>query len=589
MMAAMTDVFGRNALAKLARGTGLCLALSATGFQAQTVERHPAVALQGQQTASLNAAAFAARPGDPAPFGLDLNGLLIVDSHANGGKLLRHDAAGGINTAFDGPTAQNDALRRILAKYIGQPLSFRLLSDIQTDVTQFYRDNGRSLVAVTVPQQEITNGVVQVNVTAFVLATKQVRGADAASTDFLQRNIRLSPGQEVDTNRLLEDVNWLNQNPFRHVAVQFEPGRDRDTTVLTLQVQSGRTWSGYVGASNSGSEATGIARLYGGFNMSALSWKDQQLSYQGTAAPESLGSGNFWDTGKDKGYLSHALSYLIPITTTKGFRTRLTFGASHISSFSEPGGVFTSGAETTVLDAEMALPLPKTHGHFALVPETYVKLEYDDYNSLQYFLGIPLTEENTKLSQATLGLRSGISGQLFGKSSRGNVDFGLVFGRDADGFATTDYRYAKLTLSEEVFLNQKSSVAMRLTGQASGDKLHPLNQLALGGDSTVRGYDVNGVSSSTALAASIEYRSPSIDFQAGDKDGTFHPHIFADYGLARQDAPFTDQYLRSVGFGGQFEVGDNVVGTFDLAHAFSAAGTTEANSTSIAFQMTVRF
>ena len=596
MTAPVIARLGQNMLARLALG-GLCIGLGTTGIDAQTaelppqvVERNPAVALQGSQTVALNAAAFAARPGDPTAFGVDLRGLAIVDSRVNGGRLVAQDATGGINTTNGGPTAQNDALRKRLAKFLGRPLSFQLLSEIQTDVTEFYRANGRSLVSVTVPQQEITGGVVQFNVTAFVLATTRVAGADAASAEFLQRNVRLKPGQEVDTDRLLEDVNWLNQNPFRHVAVQFEPGADRDTTVLTLQVQSGRTWSGYVGTSNSGNDATGLARIFAGFNTSPLAWKDQQLSYQFTGAPESIASGHLWDTGEEKGYLSHAISYLIPITTARGFRSKLTFGASHISSYSEPGAPFTSEAETTVLDAELAVPLPKTDGQFSLVPEVYAKLEYDDYDSQQYFAGIPITEERTKLSQITLGFRSGISGQLFNKSSRGNMDIGLVFGqRDADGFAATDYAFAKINLNHEVFLNPNASIAVRVTAQSSADRLHPLSQLALGGDSTVRGYDVNGVSGSAAVAGGIEYRTGAINFTLAGQDATFHPHVFADYGFARGDGVFKDQYLQSVGFGAKFQGGDNVVATVDVARTFNGAGTTPENALGIAFQMTVRF
>ena len=559
--------------------------------QAQTVEENPAPLLLGQQVTSLNAAAFASRPDDPTPFGVALSGLVLVDGKVNGGKLVRHSGNGGIDTSFGGPTAQNDALRRLLAKYVGQPLSFRLLSAIQTDVTQFYRDNGRSLVSVTVPQQEITSGVVQINVTAFVLAGTTIEGADASSTAFLTRQLRLKPGQEVDTDRLLDDVNWLNQNPFRHVSVVFAPGQAASSTNLTLQVQAAqRTWSGYAGVSNSGTEDTGMLRLYGGFNISALSWKDQQLSYQFTGSPESLGKLRLWDTGTDKGYLSHALTYFIPITTNNGFRTTLTFSASHISSYSVPGGVFTSGAETTILDGEISFPLPKTSGRFSLVPELYAQVEFDDYDKLQYFFGIPITEERTKLLHGAIGFRTSMNGPLFGKTSRGSADISLVFGhRDTDGFASSTYSYGKFTLSEEIFLDREKSIAFRINGQTSNDPLHPLEQMALGGDGTVRGYPVNGVASPTAMSASIEYRAPSWSFKAGNADGTFRPHIFADVGFAEAFAPLGDQRLSSVGVGGDIEVGNNLVGSVNIAHTLSASATTDANVTSIAFQMTARF
>lgn len=563
--------------------------LSMHAVSAQTVEQNPPVRLTGPQMTSLNAALFASRPDDPTPFGVTLAGLLLVDTKANGGKLMPRTGLTGINTSFGGPTAQNAALGKVLAKYVGQPLSFRLLSAIQTDVTQFYRDNGRSLVSVTVPQQEITRGVVQVNVTAFVLGGTTIAGVDPTATGFLSRQVRLKPGQEVDTDRLLEDVNWLNQNPFRHVSVVFEPGQAAASTNLTLRVQTaGRTWSGYVGTSNAGTTDTGLIRLFGGFNLSALSWKDQQLSYQFTGSPDILGKLRLWDTGTDKGYLSHALTYFIPITTKSGFRTKLTFGASHISSYSVPGGLFTSGSETTIMDGEMSFPLPKTRGQFALVPEVYVKVERTGYDKVQYFAGIP-TEENTVLTNGIVGFRTALNGPLFGKTSRGTADIALVFGRETAGGADSPYSYLTFDLKDEVFLSRETSIAMRLAGQTTSAPLHPLEQMALGGDGTVRGYPVNGVASSTALAAGIEYRGAQISFRVASQDATLRPHIFADYGFAKANGGVSDETLMSVGLGGGFEIGKNVVGSFNIGHALREAGATDANTTSLTFQITARF
>ena len=592
----------RKTIAAVLLASGLALPVP-HGLQAQAVEEHPAPIAQGPQVTTMNAALFADRPDDPTPFGLDLGGLVLVDAQANGGRIVRHDGSGGIDTTFGGPTAQNAALRNLLTKYVGQPLSFLLLSRIQTDITRFYRDNGRSLVSVTVPQQDITGGVVQVNVTAFRLATTNIEGADPATAAFLTRQVRLRPGQEVDTDRLLDDVNWLNQNPFRHVSVEFAPGQAPGSTDLTLQVRTGRTWSGYAGMSNAGSADTGLLRLYGGVNISALPWKDQQLSYQFTGSPDSLGQFRLWDAGRDKGYLSHALSYFIPITTQSGFRTRLTFGASHISSYSVPGGAFTSGTETVVLTGEMAVPLPRTHGRFALVPEAYAQVEFNRYAKDTYFGGLgPITTEDTDLLHGAIGLRTGMNGPVFGKPSRGNAEVALVYGRrDTAGFAQSDYAYAKLTLKEDVFLERDRSLALRFSGQSSRDDLHPLEQLALGGDTTVRGYPVNGVAGNDAWAASIEYRMPPISFRAGKQDGKVTPHVYFDFGYAEADPKFADtapapglerqadRFLSSVGFGGNFEVGGGLVGTLDISHVLKTSGATGANTTSVGFQITARF
>ena len=567
---------------------GGTMALAGGAALAQSVERHPASPVFGAAGAAVTLAGLVNHPGDPTPFGVNLNGVRLVDAHAHGAGVVAKTS--GIDTGLAGPTAQSAALRAVLAGFVGKPLSYALIGQIETAVTQFYRDNGRSLVNVTVPPQEISSGQLQVNVDSFVLDTSTVEGA-AVQGDFIARQIRVKPGQEVDTNQLLDDVNWLNQNPFRHVSVVFEPGQSADTTHLILHVDNGRPWSAYAGVSNAGTKDTGEIRTYAGFNLSALPWQDHQLSYQFTGAPDSLAHAHLYDAGKDKGYLSHAISYFIPITTNGGFRTKLTFGISHISSYAVPGGVFTTGTKTNVANVEMAFPLPKTSGNLALVPEVYLQGEFDDFNKQLYFFALPAgAPERTRLAHGVLGIRAGTTETLFGKKARGNVDLGLVFGRQrTTGDASVTYSYVKLAVSQEVYFDGDRSMAFRLVGQQSNDTLHPLEQMALGGDGTVRGYPVNGVSGNSAVAVSLEYRAAPRSFKAGMTDGKLRPHLFADMGVTGKNGASPAEHLASVGLGGQVTVGDNLVANFDLAESLRDAGVTKAHTASVSFSLTARF
>ena len=568
-------------------------ALASVGFASmalgQAVERHPAPLVFGSATGALTPSGLLNRHDDPTPFGIALRGITLVDAHAHGAGVTAKGTP-GVDTALGGTVAQNAGLTAALAKFVGQPLSYALIAQIETEVTQFYRDNGRSLVNVTVPPQEITSGQVQININTYVLDRATVEGAPVQG-DFIARQIRVRPGQEVDTNRLLDDVNWLNQNPFRQVSVVFEPGAAPGSTKLTLHVNSTRPWSAYAGINTAGTKDTGEMRVYGGFNLSALPWQDHQLSYQFTGAPESLGHLHLWDTGTDKGYLSHALSYFIPITTASGFRTKLTFGASHISSFAVPGGLFTTGASTSVATMELAFPLPKSTGKLGLVPELYVQGEFDDYQSQPYFFGIPFfSPEKTRLAHGVLGVRAGTTAVLFGKKARGNLDLGLVIGRqDTAGRAAVGYSYVKIAVNQEVFFDRDRSVAFRLIGQRSNDALHPLEQMALGGDGTVRGYPVNGVSGNSAAAVSLEYRAAPVSINAGKTAGKFRPHVFADMGVTGVNGLVAAQHLGSVGVGGQVTFGDNVIATIDLAESLQDAGKTKAHTTSLTFSLTARF
>jgi hemolysin activation/secretion protein len=126
-------------------------------------------------------------------------------------------------------------------------------------------------------------------------------------------------------------------------------------------------------------------------------------------------------------------------------------------------------------------------------------------------------------------------------------------------------------------------------GQMSNDALHPLEQLSLGGDGTVRGYPTNGVAGDTAASFSLEYRAAPISLPIGKMQGQLRPHLFTDFGFAETKVPAQTEHLASVGIGGDITLGENFVAKFDLAQTLSAAGKTAAGETSVALQLTARF
>lgn len=587
--------------ADLIRGlllSSVALIAGASAVRAKGVEQHPAPVLHGPQTDTISAQALATRLNDGAPFGVDLSGLMVVDSHANGAA-ARAKTGPGINTGLAGSTARSPQFAAVLLKYIGQPLSYRVIGSIEADVTKFYRDHGRSLVLVTVPPQEVTSGVLQINVNTFVLEDTVVEGAAAAAQQgYVASQIRVKPGQEVNTATLLEDVNWLNLNPFRHVSVVFEPGGQADSTRLTLQVQNGRPWSAYAGFANSGTFDTGEDRIFAGFNLSALPWQDHQLSYQFNAAPESISHGDFWNTGTNKGYVTNALSYFVPITTASGLRMKLTLGLDHISSYSVPGGIFTSGENTSGATAELAFPLPRQTGTWTLVPEVYVGAAYNDFSRTQYAFDTAIATEKTKVSHVELGLRSALNGKLFDLSTHGDFAVSVISGQARLNFVTlpfvpdtskVTYSYVKASIRQELQLPQDRSVALRFGGQYSSDLLPSLEQLSLGGDGTVRGYPTDSVSSQSAASFSIEYRSTPFSLPMGKGTGKLRPHVFADAGVADKTVTTPFAQLASVGLGAELDVGEDLIAKLDVAQALDDAGTTKAGDILWAFQLTARF
>ena len=555
------------------------LALAGGAAGGQAVETHPAPILHGPATARLDAAALLRGSEDARPFGVDLSGLMLVDAHQGGAALPKSGA--GIDVSHAGAVAQGAGLAARLRPFLGQPLSYKLIAEIEAAVTQHYRESGRALVLVTVPPQEITSGVLQVNVNTFRLEGTEVAGAPGG---YVQSQIRQHPGEEVDTGRLMEDVAWLNLNPFRHVAVAFQPGATPDGTRLTLQVEQRRPWSAYLGASNGGSEDTGTARIFGGFNLSALSWQDHQLSWQTNASPSALSAG-LWDMGSEKGYVSHALGYFVPVTLPGGFRFKATFGLSHVSSHAVPDATFATDTTTDGATLELAVPLRRVTGTWSLLPEAYLGLATSSYDRQQYFGGTLFDSEATRLTSVELGLRSSLNGRLMGRPTHGGFDVSVVTGRQETDGTTTRFTFAKASIGQEIGLERDRQLALRLSGQA-GDAVHALYQAGLGGEATVRGYPSNAASGSRAASLAVEYRLTPMDLDLAGQGAKLRPHAFADWGVVGGSE---GAHLAAIGLGGSLEMGEALSAQLDLAKALTDAGTVEAGETSIALRLIAKF
>ncbi len=83
---------------------------------------------------------------------------------------------------------------------------------------------------------------------------------------FIMGQVHLRPGQPLDSGQFNQDLNWLNNNPFRQVSASFKPGPKLGLTDVELQVDDRFPVRPYVGYENTGTRFTGPDRLLGGFN-----------------------------------------------------------------------------------------------------------------------------------------------------------------------------------------------------------------------------------------------------------------------------------------------------------------------------------
>ncbi len=543
-----------------------CFALTATAVSAQDFQRiAPKTIPVESKSVPL--------PGDPPPAdGSDevlakhVTGILTHRSQAevrgNPGKVSGWNP-GGIELL------QRADFTPIADKYLGQPLTMRSVNSLSREIVLFYRRHDRPVVDVIVPEQDITNGVLQLVVIEGRVGEVRAEGNRWFSSRLIESGVRSRAEDPIRASDLREDIQWLNQNPFRDVNVVFTPGQTLGTTDLVLKTEDRFPFRFYVGYEDSGNDLTGDERAITGFNWGNVFGLGHQLSYQFTS------SSDLFNTGADIDNLrAHSISYLAPLPW---HHTLLVF-AGYSDSEAEATPFLLSGTSWQV-GLRYTVPLPsigRNYNH-----EVYGGFDWKQSDNTLDFGFIPASATTTDIGQWVLGYRSTLS-DAWGRWTMGNElvwSPGSWFGHQNDAAyqavrpgASADYSYFRLDLGRVTRLPWDFTLSHQFTAQWTTSNLQGSEQLAFGGYNSVRGYDERELNNTDeGWIIRNELRSPTISllrlFGKTDAQDKLQFLGFFDYGSARakegnimrQDGrAVASETLASIGPGLRYNLGSNI-------------------------------
>ena len=180
-----------------------------------------------------------------------------------------------------------EKLRRTLNETaICKPLTEKGLKKIKNYITEYYRQRGEHLVHVYVPEQEIQDGIIVVNVIEACLGKVCITGNCWFSENLYLGALNLQPNQAISSKKIEHNVTWLNRSPWRKVCVVYKPGDRFGSTDVEVVVRDERPIKAHIGADNSGFKLTGYERVFFGFNWGNFLNLDQIIGYQYTASPD---------------------------------------------------------------------------------------------------------------------------------------------------------------------------------------------------------------------------------------------------------------------------------------------------------------
>lgn len=485
----------------------------------------------------------------------DAKGLVLLSSFADSSKDF--DSVEGIELyKLQLPGKKTVLNERLFPLFYQKDLYAGDILTIKKEIITFYRENERPVVAVFVPEQDVSSGVLKLIVVEARLGEVKTVGNKYFKSSSLINAINIKPGETINEKVLIQDLNFLNRNPFRTIDIVYAPGKREGTTDIELWCNDRLPYRFYAGTENSGLKQIERDRWYGGINFGNLWGIGHIFSYQYIAS---------FDIKK---FQAHTFQYNAPLPW---HHILMLYGGLSYQRVKVPYSyAFSHHGHSDQASLRYTIPF-RPFGK--VLHEMSLGFDYKAVNNnLEYNNYIPIYTHNVQEPQFMLGyglnyeskhLKTSFAIESFFSPVKFLHDQTLTFYRELRYQAQLKYVYFKTSLINIVKLPKGFSFVSNIIGQVSSGNLLPMEQLGIGGFDTVRGYNYREQNRDDGLILRNEIRTKDLPFFNYFSSSRRHldEHLlflaFMDFGIGRdvKRAPGESyRYLWSIGPGLRYTI-----------------------------------
>ena len=502
-------------------------------------------------------AVFAA-PSEENPL---LKGILIVE---NSSKIQEGRDLEGVQ--FDGALPSQELVERLTPFLLKLPLTANGAEPLCSAIASYYQEKGDLRMSVRAPEQDTSQGVVQLVLEPEKLGKIHVKNVAPSEEEFLKKQIRATENGPINEKLIAQDLGWLNANPYRTVKVSYQDTDRPGVVDMDLQVTEKKNWKVSTGVQNNGNDPIGINRAFAKLDVNHFIFQDHTLKFKTTTVQHF------------KDFQSYSLDYTAPLP----WRNTLYLSGSYASTTPNREPYPHRQRENYTATLRYAIPQWFSKGAW-LDQLTYeVGGEFKGTNTNLFFQDDPAPVEKklSFISQLVTSLKA--SGKWASTQAKATLSLIGSLGEilphqtaaDFDNLrqgATPQYFYSKLQMNLDQNLFQSWKVALQARAQFALSNLVPSEQFSLGGEKTIRGYDEKVVKGDHALCANLELKSPGIPLAGWIASGVNDQlqllgFIDAGYGIYREKVAELPLYqsLLGVGPGVRYSIGSYFSGKVDV-------------------------
>ena len=442
-------------------------------------------------------------------------------------------------------------LEEITAPFINKILTFEQLLAIRSAVTNLYITRGYNTSRAFLPFQDFTSGKLQVQVVEREIESIEVEGLKRLNDSYVRSRLVVATKAPVNIPKLEQALQLLQLNPlFDKVNVEFTTGSSPGRNVLLVKLQEANPLDGAIFVDNKEPPSVG--------------------SFGGTVVlthNNLLGVGDRLSTavGITEGVNSYQLNYTVPINSRDGTLS-FNYDNGRNRVVEQPFAPIGIRGKSQSYSVSLRQPLVRTP------TEEFAFSLSADLRQSRTFL---LDDEPFSFTEGPENGESKVSVLRFGTdwiqrrstsvlAARSQFSVGLgILGATVNDTVTDGRFFSWLGQVQWVqALNSKRDAVIisNVAAQLTPDSLLPLEQFAIGGSDSVRGYRTNQSVASNGIFSSVEVRLPIIREESGF--GLIQLTPFVEAGTVWGNNLSTDTLL-STGLGLRYQLGNSLSARID--------------------------
>jgi hemolysin activation/secretion protein len=442
------------------------------------------------------------------------------------------------NTVFT-----SEQLREVTAPYTNRELTTEDIEALRLALTLYYINRGYATSGAIVPDQDLASDVLIIQIVEGRLAKIDVEGNYWFRTSYIRSRIERGAGPPVNVNALQERLQLLQLDPrFQRINAELQPGLALGESNLNLRVTESNPFKVRFEFNNFQSPTVGAEQ-------GLVTVEDRNLTGFGDSLSVQYGQSSGVNPILN-------VRYAVPIhpsDTTLSLQYRRFAFAVQKAPFKD----LNIENQAEIFGVGLRQPIYRSLQH-----EFAVSLTGEHEINKSFLLGEPFefvagaTNGVFRISAARFGqeyiYRTGQ--QVLSILSRFSIGIGGVLDSSSSSsvVGSADGRFFAW-LGEAQWVRQleflRTQLVSRVTAQLTPDHIFPLEQIAVGGRYSVRGYQEYSLVRDNATLASFEARIPIYRTAAGVDTLFLAP--FVDFGHSwNSQVPTPDpKTLASVGGG----------------------------------------